>query len=178
MSINHITLMGQVSRGPEFRMTQSGQPTITFTVAVSRPAWKEGSPASVDYIRVVAWRQLAERLRDSLHKDDLVVVEGRMVTRSYDTPDGQRRKVVEVEATSASAVGAAAPSEAKRAAPAEEPDGPVYGDEDDDFSSLEAAPPQAAPKTFGRRAGAPAGGPKPQAVASAPPPDFDDEIPF
>lgn len=173
MGINHITLMGTVVRGPEFRMTQSGHPTLSFTVQVPRQPRQDGSPSGSDFVRVIAWRNLAERLKDSLHKDALVVVEGRLTTRSYDTPDGQRRKVIEVEANSASPVGAVASAPAS--APYDGPEAPVY----DDFSDLEAAPPPpAATKSFGQR---PAAGPapRPQAPAqAAPPPDDYDEIPF
>lgn len=168
MSINHISLIGIVSRGPEFRMTPSGHPNLTFTVAVSRPARADGSAGPVDYVRVVAWRALAERLKDSLHKDDLVVVEGRLTTRSYETPDGQRRKIVEVEASHAAPLPAAGGQPTSRASSVSEPDGPIY---DDDFTES-APPPAATPQSAAARRPAPRPAPTPAAQ------DFDDEIPF
>jgi single-strand DNA-binding protein len=173
MSINHISLMGIVSRGPEFRMTQSGHPNLTFTVAVSRPARADGTPGAVDYVRVITWRALAERLKDTLHKDQLVVVEGRLTTRSYETQDGQRRKVVEVEAFQASPVETGSPQAAGRSTTSSsEPDGPIY---DDDFGDHDApAPaPAAAPKAPARQTTA-----RPAPAAPAAAQDFDDEIPF
>ena len=170
MGINHITLMGVIDRGPEFRMTQSGIPNASFTVAVTRPARQEGAPDITDYVRVVAWRQLAERVRDAVQKDEMVVVEGRLTTRSYETNDGQRRKVVEVEASAVTPVKGAGGAAPARPRNAEEPEGPIY---DDDFGDLEeTAPPRsAAPAAAPRRMAPPAKAPAPAA-------DFDDEIPF
>ncbi|MEB3329593.1 MAG: single-stranded DNA-binding protein [Candidatus Sericytochromatia bacterium] len=170
MGINHITLLGTISRAPEFRMTPDGVANLTFTVQVQRPARPDGTPGASDYIRVKAWRALAERLKDALHLDTLVVVEGRLTTRSYEAQDGQRRKVVEVEASNASPVGAAAPVAAPARPTAQEPDGPIY----DDFADLEAAAPApAAARPQGQRQAPPR-----PAAAPAPAPDFDDEIPF
>jgi single-strand DNA-binding protein len=169
MSINHISLMGTVSRGPEFRMTPSGHANLTFTVAVSRPARTDGTAGAVDYVRVIAWRNLAERLKESLHKDQLVVVEGRLTTRSYETPEGQRRKVVEVEALSASPVGSPSGATSSRPAGPNEPDGPIYDDDLDSYEGPAQAP--AAPPPARRPTPRPA--PAPAAAQ-----DFDDEIPF
>src|SRR3954469_23673606 len=99
MSINHITLMGMIARGPEFRMTPSGVASASFSVACVRPPRQEGGPEVTDYVRVITWRNLAERVRDSVSKDDLVTIEGRLTTRSYETNDGQRRKTIEIEAS-------------------------------------------------------------------------------
>lgn len=169
MGINHITLMGVIDRGPEFRMTQSGIPNASFTVAVTRPARQDGAPEVTDYIRVIAWRQLAERVRDALQKDEMVVVEGRLTTRSFETNDGQRRKVVEVEASNVTPVKGAGGPAPSRPRASEEPEGPVY---DDDFGDLEeAAPPRAAQAAPAKRTAPPPKAPAPAA-------DFDDEIPF
>jgi single-strand DNA-binding protein len=169
MSINHITLMGTIVRGPEFRMTPSGVPSASFSVAVTRPPRQEGGPEITDYIRVITWRQLAERVRDAVAKDDLVTIEGRLSTRSYETNDGQRRKTIEVEASQVEPVGGAARKAAPaRAGASEGPSDEEWGaPPDDDFRDLEAAPPPAPAK----RATA-------KAAPSAPPPDLDDEIPF
>lgn len=170
MGINHITLMGSVSRGPEFRMTQSGIPNASFTVAVTRPARQDGAPDITDYVRVVAWRQLAEKVNETLGKDQLVVVEGRLTTRSYETQDGQRKKVVEVEASAIAPIGGATGAPAPRpAAQSGDQDGPIY---DDDFGDLEeTAPP---PKAAAPAAKRPAAPPR----ETPPPADFDDDIPF
>jgi len=168
MSINHITLMGTIVRGPEFRMTPSGVASASFSIAVTRPPRQDGGPEVQDYVRVITWRQLAERVRDSVAKDDLVTVEGRLTTRSYETNDGQRRKTVEVEASQVEAVRGAGASKAPARSASEGRSDEEWGaPPDDDFRDLEAAPPPAP----ARRAPA-------RQAPSAPPPDLDDEIPF
>lgn len=167
MGINHITLMGNVVRGPEFRMTPNGVPTATLSLAVVRPPRQDGGPEITDYVRCVIWRALAEKVNETVSKGDLVVVEGRLTTRSYETQDGQRRKTIEVEASAVDPVrggGAAkgAGTGARESSPADD-----YGPPDDDFSDFEAPAPAPAPR------------PRPTATKpAAPPPDLDDEIPF
>jgi single-strand DNA-binding protein len=174
MSINHITLMGTIARGPEFRMTPNGIPTASFSVAVVRPPRQEGGHEVTDYVRVVTWRALAERVRDMVVKDDLVTIEGRLTTRSYETQDGQRRKTIEVEASAVDAVRMGAKSAPTGRSASEGPTDEEWGaPPDDDFRDLEeAAPPPAA-----RPAAARPAAPRPPAPVS-PPPDLDDEIPF
>lgn len=107
MGINHITVMGHIARGPEFRMTPNGVPTCNFSIAVTRPPRQEGGAEVTDYMRVVTWRQLAEKVNETLQKGALVVVEGRLSTRSYEK-DGQRRKTIEIEASAVTPVSGAA----------------------------------------------------------------------
>ena len=172
MSINHITLMGTIARGPEFRMTPSGIASASFSVAVVRPPRQDGGPEITDYVRVITWRTLAERVRDSVSKDDLVTIEGRLTTRSYETNDGQKRKTIEVEASQVEPVrggGGQTAAPAKSASANEGPSDEEWGapPSDDDFRDLEAAP-----------APAPAKRVTAKAAPVAPPPDLDDEIPF
>lgn len=101
MGINHIALIGNLVKGPEKRYTSDGIPTTTFTLAVARPVRDGATGETSDYIHVVAWRKLAETLADTLHRGDLVSVEGRILTRTVDGPMGQRRKTVEIEAIAA-----------------------------------------------------------------------------
>ncbi|MBO9541167.1 single-stranded DNA-binding protein [bacterium] len=132
MGINHITLVGNVVRNPEMRMTPNGIPTTQFTVAVKRPP-REGSTYDVtDYIKVVTWRTLAETVNSTIKKDHVVSVEGALRTRSYEQ-DGQRKKVVEVEAqhvhTISGPVGA--PAQAEPEAFPDFEDAPAFGDTDE-----------------------------------------------
>ena len=158
MGINHITLMGNVARGPEYRMTPNGVPTCSFSVAVTRPPRQEGGAEITDYIRVVTWRNLAEKVNESIQKGDLITLEGRLQTRSYETQDGQRRKSIEIEASNVETVRTGA-------TPA---GGPQYEASDEEFGDFEAPAP--APRST-----APARRPAP---APAPAADLDDEIPF
>jgi single-strand DNA-binding protein len=157
MSMNHITLMGTIVRGPEHRMTPSGVPMATISIAVTRPSLKEGGPDITDYVRVVAWRTLADKVQEAVVKGDLVVVEGRLTTRNYETEDGQRRKTVEVEASAVEAVRGGNTAGAGSSA---EPDF------EDDFSDFEAPAPAPARKSA------------PSTKPAAPVADLDDEIPF
>lgn len=168
MGINHIALLGHVAQAPEHRMTPSGVAMTTFQIAVSRRAGKDGATEITDYVRVVTWRQEAERIASLLQKGMLVTLEGRLSTRSFEK-DGQRRKIVEIEATSVEPVGGA-PAHAE-AGLAE--DGFDF-DQDFDESAMMAPPaPRAAAAPAARQAP-----PAPPARPAAPPPDFDDDIPF
>lgn len=156
MGINHITLMGTIVRGPEYRMTPSGVATTNFSVAVTRPSRADGSGSDVtDYVRVVTWRNLAEKVNESIKKGDLVVVEGRLTTRSWETPEGQRKKTVDIEASSVEPVrgGGAVPAMAPSG-------GEEFGGDFDEFEETAPAARRPAPKT------------------APPPADLDDEIPF
>ena len=160
MAINHINLMGVVSRAPEYRMTPNGVPLTNFSVAVTRPPRQEGGQPITDYVRIVTWRNIAEKVSESIKKGDLVVIEGRLLTRSYETNDGQRKKVVEVEASSVEPIAGATTVATE---------GPEDEDEFAEFDAPAPAPRAAAP--------APARAPRP-AAAPEPGPDLDDEIPF
>ncbi|MGB9857200.1 MAG: single-stranded DNA-binding protein [Dictyoglomaceae bacterium] len=97
--LNKVLLIGHLTRDPEMRYTPSGIPVTTFRIAVNRPKNSKGEQ-SADFIDIVTWRKLAEICGDYLKKGRLVAVEGSLRTRSYQTVDGQRRRVVEVVATS------------------------------------------------------------------------------
>jgi single-strand DNA-binding protein len=97
--LNKVLLIGHLTRDPEMRYTPSGIPVTTFRIAVNRPKNSKGEQ-SADFIDIVTWRKLAEICGDYLKKGRLVAVEGSLRTRSYQTVDGQKRRVVEVVATS------------------------------------------------------------------------------
>jgi single-strand DNA-binding protein len=101
MAGNSVTIVGNVTRDPELRFTSSGQATATFGVAVNRKwqnrqtnEWEE----QVSYFNVVAWRELAENVAESLTKGSRVIVDGRLEQRSWETPDGEKRTVIEIVA--------------------------------------------------------------------------------
>ncbi len=98
---NSVTLVGNVTRDPELRFTPSGQATASFGLAVNRRwqnrssgAWEE----SVSFFDVVAWREMAENIGESITKGTRVLVTGRLEQRSWETQDGDKRSVVEVVA--------------------------------------------------------------------------------
>lgn len=96
--LNRIILIGRLTRDPELRYVPSGQPVAGFTLAVDRPFTNQQGERTTDFIDVVAWRRLAEQVTQHLAKGRLVAVEGRLQIRSYETQDGQKRKVAEVVA--------------------------------------------------------------------------------
>ncbi|MDR7518903.1 MAG: single-stranded DNA-binding protein [Armatimonadota bacterium] len=95
---NRIILIGRLTRDPELRYVPSGQPVASFTLAVDRPFTNQQGERDTDFIDIVAWRKLAEQVSQHLVKGRLVAVEGRLQIRSYETQDGQKRKVAEVVA--------------------------------------------------------------------------------
>jgi single-strand DNA-binding protein len=97
-----VTVVGNLTADPEMRFTPSGLAVASFTVASTPRHFDKLTQAWVDgdalFMRCSIWRDAAEQLVESLHKGDRVVVTGRLHQRSYETTDGQKRTVVEVEA--------------------------------------------------------------------------------
>ena len=131
--LNRIILIGRLTRDPELRYVPSGQPVASFTLAVDRPFVNQQGERNTDFIDIVAWRRLAEQVTQHLNKGRLVAVEGRLQIRSYETQDGQERKVAEVVADAVRFLDrktGAAPGEAPAVAAAEaEPEGADGGDD-------------------------------------------------
>ena len=100
MSDNQVTLTGNLTDDPELRFTPNGVAVANFRLAVDQrvwdaDGWKDGEPS---YFRVNVWRDQAEHVSRSLHKGARCVVVGRLKSRSWETPEGQRRSAVEVDA--------------------------------------------------------------------------------
>lgn len=95
---NKVILIGRLTRAPELRYTASGIAVARFTLAVDRSFTNQQGEREVDFIDIVVWRKLAEVCTDNLGKGRLVAVEGRLQIRSYETQEGQKRRVAEVVA--------------------------------------------------------------------------------
>ena len=96
---NHVTIIGNLCNEPEFATTQSGISRVNFRVGVQRRFKdKQTGQKVADFIRVVAWRNTADFVRQYMHKGDLVVVDGEIQTRSYEGNDGVKRYVTEINA--------------------------------------------------------------------------------
>jgi len=100
MADTHVTMTGNLTDDPELKFTPNGSTVANFRLAVTPrvrdgEAWRDGETS---FFRVNAWRDLGENTADSLSKGDRVVVIGRLRSRSWETPEGERRTVVEVEA--------------------------------------------------------------------------------
>ena len=101
MADNSVTLVGNVTRDPELRYTAGGAAKAVFGLAVNRrwqnrttQEWEE----QVSFFNVVAWREMAENVAESIAKGARVVVTGRLEQRSWETENGEKRSVIEVNA--------------------------------------------------------------------------------
>ena len=97
MNYNRIILVGRLTRDPELRATPDGTSVVRFAIAVNRPV-RPGAEEQVDYFDIVAFRQLADTVANYVTKGRLVLVEGKLQTRSYTDREGNRRKAYEVVA--------------------------------------------------------------------------------
>ena len=99
---NHITIVGNMTDDPELRYTPNGAAVANFSVAVSRRAKDEATGQWKDmdtsFFRVAAWRSLGENVAESLTRGSRVLVTGRLRQRSWETPEGDKRSTVEIEA--------------------------------------------------------------------------------
>ena len=93
--MNHVTLIGRLTRDPELRYTPNGVAVCKFTLAVDRAFSKE---KETDFIPIVVWQKLAEACGNNLGKGRLVAVEGRLQIRSYEK-DGNKHRIAEVVAS-------------------------------------------------------------------------------
>lgn len=99
--LNHIVLMGRLTRDPELRRTQSGVPVVSFTLAVDHDIPnKETGERGVDFIDIVAWRQTAEFVNKYFSKGRMAVVSGRLQIRNWTDNTGAKRRAAEVVADS------------------------------------------------------------------------------
>lgn len=100
VSVNRITIIGNLGNEPEMRFTPSGRPVTSFRVATN---WRYTTPdgerrEETEWFSIVAWGRLAEQCNQFLTKGRLVYVEGRLRLRMWDGQDGQRRARNEIVA--------------------------------------------------------------------------------
>ena len=97
--LNHITIMGRLTRDPELRRTGSGIAVASFTLAVDRDfSPRDGGERETDFIDCVAWRQTGEFVSKYFTKGRMAVVSGRLQIRSWTDKDGNKRRTAEVVA--------------------------------------------------------------------------------
>ena len=97
--LNHITIMGRLTRDPELRRTGSGIAVASFTLAVDRDfAPRDGGERETDFIDCVAWRQTGEFVSKYFTKGSMAVVSGRLQIRGWTDKDGNKRRTAEVVA--------------------------------------------------------------------------------
>ena len=135
--LNHITVMGRMTRDPELRYTQSNTPVASFRLAVDRDfAPKDGGERETDFIDCVAWRSTGEFVSKHFQKGSMIIVSGRLQMRDWTDKDGNKRRTAEIVADNVyfgesrkSRDGESAPP------PAAEP-GNQFQDVDDDDGNL------------------------------------------
>ncbi len=95
--LNHITIMGRLTRDPELRRTGTNTPVASFTIACDRDFGQNGQKET-DFIDVTAWRNTAEFVSKYFTKGRMVVISGRLQIRSWTDKDGNKRKSAEIVA--------------------------------------------------------------------------------
>ena len=99
--LNHITIMGRLTRDPELRRTGSGVAVASFTLAVDRDfSGRDGGEKEVDFIDCVAWRHTGEFVSKYFTKGQMAVASGRLQIRSWTDKEGNKRRTAEVVAES------------------------------------------------------------------------------
>ncbi len=149
--LNHITIMGRLTRDPELRRTGSGIAVASFTLAVDRDySGKDNSEKETDFIDCVAWRQAGEFVSKHFTKGRMACVSGRLQLRDWTDKEGNNRKNAEVVAeniyfadskpaaqnASSPAAGSYAPNEYQRAVAPAAPAGGIFAPIVDDDAEL------------------------------------------
>lgn len=99
-SLSKIVVTGRVVRAPEKRFTPNTNLAVTeFAIAVESPPRQDGT-IETQPVKVISWRDLAERCAQDVKKGDLVAVEGRLQINNFTNSEGQRRRDAEIEANS------------------------------------------------------------------------------
>lgn len=96
--LNHITIMGRLTRDPELSRTPAGVPVVNFSLAVDRDFKGKDGEKETDFIDVVAWRATAEYVAKYYTKGRMAVVDGRLQIREWLANDGSKRRSAEVVA--------------------------------------------------------------------------------
>ena len=94
--LNHIVIMGRLTRDPELRCTSNGTAVASFTLAVDRDFKNASGDRETDFIDVVAWRNTAEFVSRNFGKGRMAVVSGRLQIRTWTDKDGGKRKTAEI----------------------------------------------------------------------------------
>ena len=98
--LNRTILVGRLTRDPDLRYTPSGVALANFTVAANRPFKNQQGEQEADFVNCVAWRKQAENLSNYMRKGQMIGVDGRLQSRSYEGKDGKMVYVTEVLAES------------------------------------------------------------------------------
>ena len=90
--LNHLVIMGRLTKNPDLRRTQTGKAVASFDIACDKPGKDNGA----SFIPCVAWEKTGEFINQYFSKGSAIVLEGRVESRQYETKDGNKRTVVEL----------------------------------------------------------------------------------
>ncbi len=138
--MNKIVLLGRLTAKPELRYTAQNIALVRFTVAVNRTYASADGKREADFINVVAWRKQAENISKYFDKGNLIAIEGRLQSGSYDDKDGNKRYTLEVALDNFEFVESKAAREATSAKAATEPTPYDYQDVQPQEVSVENDP--------------------------------------
>jgi len=96
--LNHIIIMGRLTRDPELRQTQNGVSTVSFSIACDRDYVAAGAERGTDFVDIVAFRKTAEFVHDYFSKGRMIIVSGRLQIREWTDKAGAKRRSAEVVA--------------------------------------------------------------------------------
>ena len=94
--LNHISIMGRITKDIELRRTNTGVAVASFTLAVDRDFKEKNGEKETDFIDCVAWRNTAEFVEKYFSKGRMAIVAGRLQIRSWTDKDGNKRRTAEV----------------------------------------------------------------------------------
>ena len=94
--LNHIVIMGRLTRDPELRKTASGVSVASFSVAVDRDFSQQDGKKETDFLDVVAWRNTAEFAAKYFMKGRMAVISGRLQIRNWEDKEGNKRRTAEI----------------------------------------------------------------------------------
>ena len=98
--LNRVVLVGRLTKDPDLRYTPNGVAVANFTMAVNRPFTNQQGNREADFINCVVWRRPAENLANYMKKGNLIGVDGRVQTRTFEGQDGKTVFVTEIVADS------------------------------------------------------------------------------
>ena len=94
--LNRVVIVGRLTADPEVRMTQSGKPVATFTLAVERDFKGADGQREADFINCVAWNNTADFAKNYFFKGNMTIVSGRLQTRRWEGSDGKKGTATEL----------------------------------------------------------------------------------
>ena len=94
--LNHVVVMGRLTKDPELKRTANGTPVTSFPIAVERDYRDQSGNRETDFFEIVAWKQAAEFVSKNFHKGKMAVIEGKLQAREWTDKNGNKKKSIEI----------------------------------------------------------------------------------